>query len=121
MAAADAVIFRDLAYVFVAAVLGGALAWWVRQPLILGYVLGGIIIGPFTPALLVGIGLTQIGEFSFILVQVARAAGHVGDEVYNAALAASLVTIVINSVLVRWAPSWVPSTPARAATESPCA
>jgi CPA2 family monovalent cation:H+ antiporter-2 len=49
MAAAEAAIFRDLAYVFVAAVLGGALAWWLRQPLILGYVLGGIIIGPFTP------------------------------------------------------------------------
>jgi CPA2 family monovalent cation:H+ antiporter-2 len=71
-----------------------------------------------TTALLVGIGLTQIGEFSFILVQVARTAGHVGDEVYNATLAASLVTIVINSVLARWAPSWVPSTPALAETDS---
>jgi CPA2 family monovalent cation:H+ antiporter-2 len=46
---ADPVFFRDLAYVFGAAVLGGALAWMTRQPLILGYVLGGIIIGPFTP------------------------------------------------------------------------
>src|SRR5262249_11199064 len=46
---ADPLIFRDLAYVFVAAVLGGALAWFARQPLILGYVLGGILIGPFTP------------------------------------------------------------------------
>ena len=42
----DPVVFRDLAFVFVAAVLGGALAWWARQPLILGYVLGGILIGP---------------------------------------------------------------------------
>src|SRR5881397_15412 len=46
---ADPVVFRDLAYVFAAAVLGGALAWLARQPLILGYVLGGILIGPFTP------------------------------------------------------------------------
>src|SRR5439155_5132539 len=37
----DPSVFRDLAYVMVAAVLGGALAWWARQPLILGYVLGG--------------------------------------------------------------------------------
>ena len=47
--AADPVFFRDLAYVFVAAVLGGALAWMARQPLILGYVAGGILIGPFAP------------------------------------------------------------------------
>jgi CPA2 family monovalent cation:H+ antiporter-2 len=46
---ADPVIFRDLAYVFVAAVLGAAAAWLARQPLILGYVAGGILIGPFTP------------------------------------------------------------------------
>src|SRR5262245_5775760 len=46
---ADPLVFRDLAYVFAAAVLGGALAWFARQPLILGYVLGGILIGPFTP------------------------------------------------------------------------
>jgi CPA2 family monovalent cation:H+ antiporter-2 len=59
---------------------------------------------PFWTALLVGVGLTQIGEFSFILVQVARAAGHVGPEVYNATLAASLVTILINAALVRFAP-----------------
>ena len=46
---ADPTVFRDLAFVFAAAVAGGALAWWMRQPLILGYVLGGILIGPFTP------------------------------------------------------------------------
>src|SRR5262245_2484122 len=46
---ADPVFFRDLAYVFAAAVLGGAAAWAVRQPLILGYVAGGILVGPFTP------------------------------------------------------------------------
>src|SRR5262249_51373428 len=46
---ADPIFFRDLAYVFGAAVLGGMLAWLARQPLILGYVLGGILVGPFTP------------------------------------------------------------------------
>jgi CPA2 family monovalent cation:H+ antiporter-2 len=62
---------------------------------------------PFWTALLVGVGLTQIGEFSFILVQVARSAGHVGAEIYNATLAASLVTILINAGLVRTVPGWV--------------
>src|SRR5262245_27884187 len=45
----DPTVFRDLAYVFVAAVLGGAVAWLCRQPLILGYVAGGVFISPLTP------------------------------------------------------------------------
>ena len=45
----DPIVFRDLAYVFVAAVLGGALARLAGQPLILGYVLGGTLISPLTP------------------------------------------------------------------------
>ena len=47
--APDPIFFRDLAYVFVAAVLGGASAYLLRQPLILGYVFGGILISPLTP------------------------------------------------------------------------
>lgn len=47
--AAESVLYRDLAYVFVAAVFGGLIATRLRQPLIMGYVLGGIIVGPFTP------------------------------------------------------------------------
>jgi len=42
-------IFRELSYIFIAAILGGAVAWRLRQPLILGYVLAGIAISPFTP------------------------------------------------------------------------
>jgi len=45
----DPLFFRDLALVLVAAVLGGALAWLARQPLVLGYVLAGIALSPFTP------------------------------------------------------------------------
>lgn len=49
MAAETQVLYRDLAYVFLAAVAGGIAARILRQPMILGYVLGGIFIGPFTP------------------------------------------------------------------------
>src|SRR6202451_1029361 len=42
-------LFRDLAYIFMAAVLGGLVAWRLRLPLIIGFVLGGIAISPFTP------------------------------------------------------------------------
>lgn len=62
---------------------------------------------PVTTALLVGLGLTQIGEFSFILVQVARDAGLVGADVYNATLAASLLTILLNALLMRYVPDWL--------------
>jgi CPA2 family monovalent cation:H+ antiporter-2 len=58
-------------------------------------------------AMVVGVGLTQIGEFSFILVQVARNSGLVGPDVYNATLAASLVTILANAALVRYVPNWI--------------
>src|SRR5262245_21613873 len=47
--AADPAFFRDLAYVLVAAVLGATLAWLTRQPLIVGYVAGGLLISPLTP------------------------------------------------------------------------
>src|ERR687891_153757 len=62
---------------------------------------------PLWTAVLVGVGLTQIGEFSFILISVARAAGHVGGDIYNAILAASLLTILGNALLVRWVPDWI--------------
>jgi CPA2 family monovalent cation:H+ antiporter-2 len=48
---ANPVLFRDLTYIFLAAVAGGLIAWRVRLPLILGFVVGGIIISPFTPGL----------------------------------------------------------------------
>jgi K+:H+ antiporter len=88
---------------------------------LLGVLVGLVIVGKFVirtavtlvfgeslwTAILVGVGLTQIGEFSFILVQVARQAGHIGADVYNATLAASLVTILINAALVKVVPLWI--------------
>jgi CPA2 family monovalent cation:H+ antiporter-2 len=59
---------------------------------------------PIWVAVLVGVGLAQIGEFSFILIRVARNAGHVTDGVYHASLAASLLTILGNAFAVRLAP-----------------
>jgi monovalent cation:H+ antiporter-2, CPA2 family len=60
---------------------------------------------PLWTAVPVAVGLTQIGEFSFVLVQVARKAGIIGSELYNTTLAASLITILLNSALVRSMPS----------------
>jgi monovalent cation:H+ antiporter-2, CPA2 family len=52
-------------------------------------------------AVKVGIGLTQIGEFSFILAQVSLSSGLISEEIYHATLAASLVTILANATLFR--------------------
>jgi len=88
---------------------------------LLGVMLGLIVVGKLLvwtivvrlfrytiwTALLVAIGLTQIGEFSFILVKVARTAGIVGADIYNATLAASLISILLNAALVRLVPKWI--------------
>ena len=49
----------------------------------------------------VAIGLTQIGEFSFILAQVSLRAGLITTAIYNATLVASLVTILANATLFK--------------------
>jgi CPA2 family monovalent cation:H+ antiporter-2 len=79
-------------------VIGNGLIWTAVVRLF-GY--------PLPTALMVGVGLTQIGEFSFILIKVARDAGHVGADVYNATLAASLITILVNAALMRIVPAWI--------------
>ena len=61
----------------------------------------------FWTAVLVGVGLTQIGEFSYVLVRVARDAHLVDDNVYSATLAASLLTILLNAFLMRITPEWI--------------
>ncbi|MGH2435923.1 MAG: cation:proton antiporter, partial [bacterium] len=45
----EAPFFQDIALVFIAALAGGALAQWLRQPLFVGYIIGGLLISPFTP------------------------------------------------------------------------
>jgi CPA2 family monovalent cation:H+ antiporter-2 len=42
-------IFQDLFYVWLVGLLGGLLAYAAKQPLLLGYMLGGLMISPFTP------------------------------------------------------------------------
>lgn len=88
----------------------------IANPLLLATIVAMVIVGKFASwtlivrlfryqwrtAILVGVGLTQIGEFSYVLVQVARAAKIVSGEVYNATLAASLITIIFNALLVRF-------------------
>jgi CPA2 family monovalent cation:H+ antiporter-2 len=91
--------------------LGTMIALVVAGKLVLRTLVVWVFGQPIRTAVMVGVGLSQIGEFSFILVQVARSAGHVGADVYNATLATSLITILLNALLVRIVPSWVARLP----------
>ncbi len=82
-----------LVVVIVGLVLAGKFVVWFAIVRVFGYRAG--------TALRVGIGLTQIGEFSFILAQVCLHSGLIGSDVYNATLAASLVTILANAALFK--------------------
>ncbi len=79
--------------VMVLLVLAGKFSVWFGVVRLFGY--------PAQTALRVGVGLTQIGEFSFILAQVSMHSGLIGADVYNATLAASLITILINAALFK--------------------
>ena len=60
---------------------------------------------PLKTAVFVGLGLTQIGEFSYVLARVSRDANLVSNSVYNATLAASVITILLNGLLVKSLPT----------------
>src|ERR1700758_3230553 len=52
-------IYRDIAMVFGGAFICGLLAWRLRQPVLLGYVLAGLILSPLTP----GPHIHDVGTF----------------------------------------------------------
>jgi monovalent cation:H+ antiporter-2, CPA2 family len=74
----------------------GKFAIWTAVVLLFRY--------PPRTALMVGLGLTQIGEFSYVLVRVARDAQLVTDDIYHATLAASVITILLNGLLMKALP-----------------
>jgi CPA2 family monovalent cation:H+ antiporter-2 len=82
-----------LLLVMVGLILVGKFVVWFGIVRLFGY--------PTQTALRVGVGLTQIGEFSFILAQVSLQSHLIGPDVYNATLAASLVTILANASLFK--------------------
>lgn len=88
-----------LLLVLLALILLGKFVLWSAVVLLFRY--------PLQIALLAAVGLTQIGEFSYVLVRVARDHQLVSSEMYNATLAASLLSILLNALLVRAAPGWI--------------
>jgi CPA2 family monovalent cation:H+ antiporter-2 len=86
----------DILATMIALVVLGKLLVWTGVVRLFGYSVDS--------ALTVAVGLTQIGELSFVLVMVAYNNAMVGRDVYNATLAASLISILLNAALVRYVP-----------------
>jgi CPA2 family monovalent cation:H+ antiporter-2 len=61
----------------------------------------------FRTAIAVAAGLTQIGELSFVVAQVGRSSGMVGENVFSTVIAASLISIFLNVFLVRGVFAWL--------------
>lgn len=59
----------DLAIVAAAALLGGAAARWLRQPTMVGYIVAGIVVGPYTPGPMSDVGRVRtLAEVGIILL-----------------------------------------------------
>jgi CPA2 family monovalent cation:H+ antiporter-2 len=99
----------------------------VESPLLIGVVLGVVVVAkplsailtvrllgrPFSTAVPVGAALAQIGEFSFILGDVARRLGLLDDAGWNALVAASIISIALNPTLYRQARKLATGAPRR--------
>ncbi|MBW4501841.1 MAG: cation:proton antiporter [Scytonema hyalinum WJT4-NPBG1] len=69
---------------------------------------------PLKTALIVGLGLAQIGEFSFVLASEGQALGLVSRRVYSLILGTTAVTLVLTPFVLRLVPilfDWVESIP----------
>jgi CPA2 family monovalent cation:H+ antiporter-2 len=116
-AAAEALPLRD-AFAVLFFVSVGMLfdpTFIVREPLLVAAVVALIIVRkwlvssgivlalgyPIRSALIVGAGLAQIGEFSFVLSEVDRQLGILPAEGHDLIIAAAIITITLNSFLFR--------------------
>ncbi len=125
-AAADALPMRD-AFAVIFFVSVGMLfdpAFLLQEPFMVAAALGIILLvkplaallivailgQSFRTALTVAIGLAQIGEFSFILSELARQHGLMPDAGHNVLVAAAIISITVNPLMFRSLPKvelWV--------------
>jgi CPA2 family monovalent cation:H+ antiporter-2 len=116
-AAADILPLRDAFAVLFFASVGMVFdpRFIVQQPLFLAAGLGIVLIGkplaalaivallgyPVRTALIVAVGLAQIGEFSFILSEVGRDHGLLNERAHSLLVACAIVSITLNPILFR--------------------
>jgi CPA2 family monovalent cation:H+ antiporter-2 len=74
---------------------------------------------PWPAAIMAGLGLTQIGEFSYVLAGVGMETHLLSASLYDAILATSAVTIVLNALFFRRTPQWIQTALKKAAEPAP--
>ncbi|MEW6543677.1 MAG: cation:proton antiporter [Nitrospirota bacterium] len=108
--------FNSLFFVSVGMLMDVRVVW--AHPVLLASLVGAVLIGKFLTAagpilamglpprsaILAGIALAQVGEFSFILAQEGQAAGLLQAEPYQVFLAVSVLTMVVTPFLIQLAP-----------------
>jgi monovalent cation:H+ antiporter-2, CPA2 family len=129
-AASDALPMRDAFAVlfFVSVGMLVSPGYLLEAPGLLAGALGVVLIGkpvialaivrllgyPFKVALAIAVALAQIGEFSFILSNMAMGLGILTTEANNTLVAASIISIVLNPIAYRTIPyvdKWAASSP----------
>jgi monovalent cation:H+ antiporter-2, CPA2 family len=71
------------------------------------FIIGGIarLLGsPQRVAVMVGLGLAQIGEFSFVLARAGQGVGLLPESDYQSFLAASIISMIATPFLISWSP-----------------
>jgi CPA2 family monovalent cation:H+ antiporter-2 len=71
---------------------------------LIGTLSARIATGNLRSSLLVGIGLSQIGEFSFVLLSIGLGLGLIGDDLYNLFFAGTVISMIATPALMNIAP-----------------
>jgi monovalent cation:H+ antiporter-2, CPA2 family len=109
-------LFSSLFFVSVGMLLNVAFA--LQHAMTIALIVTGILLGKFVTgavatlalgyplrvAVLTGLGLAQIGEFSFVLARAGMAGGLIGEEMYQVFVAAAVITLLAAPFLLRVAP-----------------
>ena len=88
--------------------------WFVLGATLLVLVIKGLIAGldtlcigyPIRPAIIVGLALCQVGEFSFVLAKVGLDDGLLSQDKYQLFLAASILTMAATPFLINFSPKF---------------
>ena len=73
--------------------------------LLTGFLSAFIIGSPLRTSITTGLGLAQIGEFSFVLAVAGKTAGLISEDFYQVFLSSSVVTMMLTPFLLKYAPS----------------
>jgi CPA2 family monovalent cation:H+ antiporter-2 len=110
-------VLPDLGLLLLAALGGGAVAFFLRQPLIVGYILGGVLVSPFTPGPQVSNpqAFETFADIGVVLLMFSIGAEFSLEEllrvrkVVMVGAPAGIILIILLAFLVGWLLGWPPS------------